>query len=130
MADEAIGKDRGVELEAKRRADGSWHPCQVSLRPGGLSVKLEGEDSEDIILDVDNALTCLRVRSVPLYQDDCCYIEEGTEVLAAREQNSDRLFFDAVVQKVELIPRMFLERYLSLGSIVCVWVLPFESSYK
>ncbi|KAJ8435003.1 hypothetical protein Cgig2_027846 [Carnegiea gigantea] len=100
MADDAIRKDREVKLEAKRRADGSWHPCQVSLRAGALFVKLEGEDSEDIIVDVEDALTCLRVRSVPLYQDDCCYIEEGRKVLAAREQNSGRFFFDAVVEKV------------------------------
>lgn len=101
MADDAIRKDREVKLEAKRRADGSWHPCQVSLRSAGaLFVKLEGEDSEDIIVDVEDALTHLRVRSVPLYQDDCCYIEEGKKVLAAHEQNSGRLFFDAMVEKV------------------------------
>lgn len=97
----AIGESSEVELEAKRKADGSWHPCQVSLcSGGGLSVKFEGGISDNIILDVEDAFVCLRVRSVPLQGDDCCYIEEGKHILAACEENYQRLFFDAVVQKV------------------------------
>lgn len=90
----------GVKLEAKLKTDGSWHPCQVYLRSErGLSVKFEGQDLEDTILDVEDALSCLRVRSVPLQGDDCSHIEEGNFVLAAFEKGSQRLFFDAVVQK-------------------------------
>ncbi|KNA22667.1 hypothetical protein SOVF_031150 [Spinacia oleracea] len=101
MADAPIAESCEVQLEAKRKADGSWHPCQVSLcSGGGLSVKFEGQVSEDMMLGVEDALACLRVRSVPLQGDDCCYIEEGKHVLAAREKNYQKLFLDAVVQKV------------------------------
>lgn len=92
---------------------------------GGLSVRFEGQVSEDIILDVEDALVCLRVRSVPLQGDDCYYIEEGKRVLAACENNFQRFYFDAVVQKVDLSPRSFCVKcFLCLfdffGSIKCI----------
>ncbi|KAL2929885.1 Protein SAWADEE HOMEODOMAIN -like protein 2 [Bienertia sinuspersici] len=100
MADDTIAESYEVELEAKRESDGSWHPCQVSLcSGGGLSVKFEGQSLEDMILDVKDAFVYLRVRSIPLQGEDCCYIEEGKHVLAACENNSQKLFFDAVVEK-------------------------------
>lgn len=99
--DDAIAETSEMELEFKRRADASWHPCQLSLCPGGgINVKFEGQASEDKILDTKDALADLRVRSLPLQGDDCCHIEEGKHVLAACENNSERLFFDAIVEKV------------------------------
>uniref|UniRef100_A0A803LVS3 SAWADEE domain-containing protein n=1 Tax=Chenopodium quinoa TaxID=63459 RepID=A0A803LVS3_CHEQI len=100
MADASIADTSQLQLEVKRKIDGSWHPCQVSLcSGGGLSVKYEGQVSEDVILDAEDARVCLRVRSVPVQGDDCCCIEEGKHVVAACERNYQRLFFDAVVQK-------------------------------
>lgn len=31
MVDDTIAEGSEVKLEAKHKADGSWHPCQVSL---------------------------------------------------------------------------------------------------
>ncbi|GAB4833779.1 hypothetical protein Ancab_032028 [Ancistrocladus abbreviatus] len=98
MADSA--QQREVELEAMRREDSSWHPCQISLSScGGLIVGFKGPELEEVILNKEEAFARLRVRSVPLKGDDCCRIQEGEHVLAALKSKSETLFFDAVVEK-------------------------------
>ncbi|KMS99555.1 hypothetical protein BVRB_1g022820 [Beta vulgaris subsp. vulgaris] len=124
MVDDTIAEGSEVKLEAKHKADGSWHPCQVSLcSGGGLSVRFEGQVSEDIILDVEDALVCLRVRSVPLQGDDCYYIEEGKRVLAACENNFQRFYFDAVVQKVTRV------RHSKRASCRCTFMIQWLSEH-
>lgn len=81
-------------------------------------MKFEGQVSEDMMLGVEDALACLRVRSVPLQGDDCCYIEEGKHVLAAREKNYQKLFLDAVVQKVDLLS---MEFFVSDACLFDMW---------
>ncbi|XP_059667810.1 uncharacterized protein LOC132313150 [Cornus florida] len=89
-----------VELEFMRREDSSWHPCHVSLSSSGLIVDYGGNDSEDMIVDKEEAFARLRVRSVPLQGDDCSFIQEGEHVLANQKSQSKNLFFDAEVEKV------------------------------
>ncbi|KAA8516446.1 hypothetical protein F0562_016739 [Nyssa sinensis] len=91
-----------VELEAMRKEDSSWHPCQVSLSSCGvgLIVNYGSNDSEDIIVNEDEAFMRLRIRSVPLQGDDCSHIQQGEHVLATQKSQSRSLFFDAEVEKV------------------------------
>uniref|UniRef100_A0A803N9Z1 SAWADEE domain-containing protein n=1 Tax=Chenopodium quinoa TaxID=63459 RepID=A0A803N9Z1_CHEQI len=124
MADATIADTSQVQLEVKRKIDGSWHPCQVSLcSGGGLSVKYEGQVSEDVILDVEDARVCLRVRSIPVQGDDCCCIEEGRHVVAACERNYQRLFFDAVVQKAIRV------RHSKRASCRCTFMIKWLSEH-
>ncbi|GMH30106.1 hypothetical protein Nepgr_031949 [Nepenthes gracilis] len=123
MADTARGRE--VELEAMRKSDSSWHPCQVSLSyHGGLIVDVEHQDSKDMILNKEEVFSHLRIRSIPLQVDDCSQIQEGEHVLAAFPSNSESLFFDAVVVKAVRVRHSkrascrcnFAVKWLSLGS--------------
>ncbi|CAK9188179.1 unnamed protein product [Ilex paraguariensis] len=90
-----------VELEGMRKEDSSWHPCQVSLCPRGVSLIVDYKDnySQDIILNKEEALARLRLRSIPLQGDDCSHINKGEQVLATLKLQSKTLFFDAEVEK-------------------------------
>lgn len=95
--------ENAVELEAMRREDSSWHACQVSLCSTGIGlfVKFESEKSEETIFkNEEEAVTHLRMRSLPLRGDDCSKIAEGEHVLAAHKSQFKIRLFDAEVQKV------------------------------
>ncbi|KAK9290883.1 hypothetical protein L1049_009062 [Liquidambar formosana] len=96
----AIAED-AVELEAMRKEDSSWHPCQVSLSSTGVGLVVDfgSQDLEDMILNNEEALTRIRIRSVPLQGDDCSRIDEGEHVLATDKSQFKSLFFDAEVEK-------------------------------
>lgn len=91
-----------AELEYMRKEDSSWHPCHVALSVTGvgLVVNYENADSGDIVLKGEDALTGLRMRSLPLKGDDCVQIQEGHIILATEKLQTSCLFFDAVVEKV------------------------------
>ncbi|KAI3897875.1 hypothetical protein MKX03_007093 [Papaver bracteatum] len=93
------------ELEAKRKEDSSWHPCQVffsadSSTSSGLIVNFGSQFEEEVIFSEEEALSCLRFRSSPLQGDDCSHIKEGDHVLASLKTQSKSLFFDCEVEKV------------------------------
>lgn len=68
----------------------------------GLFVKFESEKSEDTIFkNEEEAVTHLRMRSLPLRGDDCSKIAEGEHVLAAHKSQFKIRLFDAEVQKVQ-----------------------------
>ncbi|XXG66246.1 hypothetical protein AAC387_Pa05g3769 [Persea americana] len=95
----------GLELEAMRRDDHSWHPCQVSLSPctvggSGLVVDFENCTTGDIISTEKEAVARLRIRSVPLQDGDCFHIKEGEHILAMHGTQLRSLFFDAEVEKI------------------------------
>ncbi|KAK3038543.1 hypothetical protein RJ639_029343 [Escallonia herrerae] len=91
-----------VELEAMRKHDSSWHPCRVSLSPSGIGLIIDygTNDMEDIIVNREEAVRRIRIRSLPLRGDDCSRIEQGEHVLATQKSESKSLFFDAEVEKV------------------------------
>lgn len=90
-----------TELEAMCKEDSSWHPCQVSLSStkDSLIVDFGGQELEDMVLNMDGALTRLRFRCAPLQGDDCTRIE-GEHVLAINKSQSKSHLFDAKVEKV------------------------------
>ncbi|KAI3936457.1 hypothetical protein MKW92_048203 [Papaver armeniacum] len=93
------------ELEAKRKEDSSWHPCQVffsadSSTSSGLIVNFGSQFEEEVIFSEEEALERLRFRSSPLQGDDCSHIKEGDHVLASLKTQSKSLFFDCEVEKV------------------------------
>ncbi|PQQ06835.1 uncharacterized protein Pyn_32962 [Prunus yedoensis var. nudiflora] len=90
-----------TELEAMCKEDSSWHPCQVSLSStkDSLIIDFGGQELEDMVLNMDEALTLLRFRCAPLQGDDCTRIE-GEHVLAVNKSQSKSHFFDAKVEKV------------------------------
>ncbi|XP_028082024.1 uncharacterized protein LOC114283407 isoform X2 [Camellia sinensis] len=94
--------EEAIELEAMRKDDSSWHPCQVSLSSSGVGLIVDygNTDSEDIIVNEEEAIARLRIRSIPLHGDDCVHIEEGEHILATQKSQSKSLFFDAKVEKV------------------------------
>ncbi|RZC83959.1 hypothetical protein C5167_046746 [Papaver somniferum] len=94
------------ELEAKRKEDSSWHPCQVffsadSSTSSGLTVNFGSQFEEEVIFSEEEALARLRFRSSPLQGDDCSHIKEGDHVLASLKTQSKSLFFDCEVEKFE-----------------------------
>ncbi|OVA18324.1 hypothetical protein BVC80_1835g762 [Macleaya cordata] len=90
-----------LELEAMRKEDSSWHPCQVSFSSDtGLIVDFGSQYSEDVLFTEEEALARLRFCSHTLQGDDCFHIKEGDHVLAIPKTQSKRLFFDAEVEKV------------------------------
>ncbi|GMP50754.1 hypothetical protein CsSME_00017244 [Camellia sinensis var. sinensis] len=93
--------EEAIELEAMRKDDSSWHPCQVSLSSSGVGLIVDygNTDSEDIIVNEEEAIARLRIRSIPLHGDDCVHIEEGEHILATQKSQSKSLFFDAKVEK-------------------------------
>uniref|UniRef100_A0A5B7B8A9 SAWADEE domain-containing protein n=1 Tax=Davidia involucrata TaxID=16924 RepID=A0A5B7B8A9_DAVIN len=102
ISDSNCTADDAVELEAMRKEDSSWHPCQVSLSSSGVGLIVDygSNDSEDIIMNKEEAFMRLRIRSVPLQGDDCSHIQQGEHVLATEKSQSKSLFFDAEVEKV------------------------------
>lgn len=99
------GEEGYIELEAKRKDDQSWHPCQISLSShtssgSGLTVEFRNSDSEDIITSEEEAVERLRIRSIPLEDGDCIGINEGQHILAMRKTQFRSLFFDAEVEKI------------------------------
>ncbi|GMY14569.1 hypothetical protein FCV25MIE_09808 [Fagus crenata] len=94
--------DCALELEAMSKDDSSWHPCRVSFSSAedGLIIEFESPELEDMLLQDEEDLTCLRFRSTPLQGDDCMLIEEGEHVLATHKPQSKRHFYDAKVEKV------------------------------
>nr|GEX14735.1 putative SAWADEE domain-containing protein [Tanacetum cinerariifolium] len=88
-----------VQFEAMRTGDCSWHPCQLSFSPngGGLGIKYENNCSQDILMSEKEVLMRIRVRSLPLLEDDCTRIKPGDRVVC---QNSEKGFFDAEIEKV------------------------------
>ncbi|GMI96506.1 hypothetical protein HRI_003319900 [Hibiscus trionum] len=97
--------DDSIELEAKRKADSSWHPCRVSLSYSGesLVVNFGSHELEDMLLEKEEVIIRLRFRSMPLQVGDCCRIGEGARVLVNHKFQSKNLFLDAAVEKVERI---------------------------
>ncbi|XP_057970227.1 uncharacterized protein LOC131159375 isoform X1 [Malania oleifera] len=95
--------DNGVEeeLEAMREEDSSWHPCRVSLSSTGVGLVVDfgDQEPENMILDKEEELSCLRFRSVPLQGGDCSHIKEGDRVLASHKSHYKTLFLDAEVEK-------------------------------
>ncbi|KAB1224071.1 hypothetical protein CJ030_MR2G021703 [Morella rubra] len=91
-----------LKVEAMRKEDCSWHPCRVSFSPTecGLIIEFESQDFENMLLHDEEALECLRFRSVPLQGDDCSRIKEGVHVLAAHKSQFRSCFYDAKVEKV------------------------------
>ncbi|CAN6581204.1 unnamed protein product [Malus baccata var. baccata] len=91
----------GDELEAMCMEDSSWHPCQVSLSSTGDSLIIEfgRQELEDMVLNKDEALSCLRFRSTPLEGNDCAHIE-GEKVLAMNKSQFKSHLYDAKVEKV------------------------------
>lgn len=65
-----------------------------------LIVDYGNTDSEDTIVSEEEAIARLRVRSIPLDDDDCVHIQEGDRVLATPKSQSKSHFFDAEVEKV------------------------------
>ncbi|KAK6942943.1 SAWADEE domain [Dillenia turbinata] len=102
MCTEENGGALELELEAMRKEDFSWHPCQVSLSPDGLGLLIDfgSEESEDMISNKEEVLKRIRIRSLPLQGDDCLQINEGDHVLANYKSQYKGLFFDAKVEKV------------------------------
>ena len=58
----------------------------------------DNSDPDDIILNTEEAVARLRIRSIPLEGVACSIIQQGDRVLAKR--NHVNLFFDAEVIKV------------------------------
>lgn len=94
--------DAALELEAMCKEDSSWHPCEVSLSSNGagLMVHFGSQNKEDIVLNKEEVLVRVRIRSVPLEGDDCSCIEEGEQVLASDKSQLKSLFYDAKIEKV------------------------------
>ncbi|KAM3688899.1 hypothetical protein ACJW31_09G005800 [Castanea mollissima] len=91
-----------LELEAMSKEDSSWHPCQASFSSAedGLLIEFGSQELEDMLLQDEEALTCLRFRSTPLQGDDCTHIEEGEHVLATHKSQFKSRLYDAKVEKV------------------------------
>ncbi|KAI3801318.1 hypothetical protein L1987_29422 [Smallanthus sonchifolius] len=91
-----------LELEAMRKDDYSWHPCQVYFSPNGvgLVIKYENNDSEDVLLSEKEAMIRIRARSLPLQDDECTHIKPGDHVVVSQNSQSENGFFDAEVEKV------------------------------
>lgn len=68
----------------------------------GLIVEYGDNDSDHVVLDKEEALKFIRVRSLHLQGDDCPNIKQGEHVLATQELQAKNLFFDAEVKKVHL----------------------------
>lgn len=69
----------------------------------GLIIEFESQDFENMLLHDEEALECLRFRSVPLQGDDCSRIKEGEHVLAAHKSQFRSCFYDAKVEKVHAL---------------------------
>ncbi|KAF9596301.1 hypothetical protein IFM89_008827 [Coptis chinensis] len=100
--------DDGVELEAMRKEDSSWHPCRVSLSSDtstnfGLLVDFGGQVCEEVIFTEEEAQGRIRLRSTPLQGDECLHIKVGEHVLASQETQFGILFYDAKVEKVHRV---------------------------
>jgi hypothetical protein len=77
--------------------------CEDSSAEDGLIIEFESPELEDMLLQDEEDLTCLRFRSTPLQGDDCMLIEEGEHVLATHKPQSKRHFYDAKVEKVHFL---------------------------
>lgn len=66
----------------------------------GLILDYGENGFEDIIVNKEEAISRLRVRSVPLQGDECSEIQQGDHILATQQSESKSLFFDAEVEKV------------------------------
>ncbi|KAK6943672.1 SAWADEE domain [Dillenia turbinata] len=101
MSTQENGGALELELEAMRKEDSSWHPCQVSLSSDGLGLLIDfgSGESEDMILNKEEVLKRIRIRSLPLQANDCLQINEGDHVLANYKWQYKGLFFDAKVEK-------------------------------
>lgn len=73
-----------------------------------LIVDFGGQELEDMVLNMDEALTRLRFRCAPLQGDDCTRIE-GEHVLAINKSQSKSHFFDAKVEKVLICSLIYLQ---------------------
>lgn len=103
---DVIGADAGdLELEAMRKDDCSWHPCQVHFSPDDatLVIKYGNNGSQDTLLSEKEALMRIRVRSLPLQDDDCNHIKPGEHVVVNRSSQPEGGFFDAEVEKVQRV---------------------------
>nr|XP_043621106.1 uncharacterized protein LOC122592853 [Erigeron canadensis] len=91
-----------LELEAMKIDDCSWHPCQVYFSPNGVSLVIEFENNgfQDILVSEKEALTRIRVRSLPLQDDDCTRVKPGEHVVVKQNSESETGSFDAEVEKV------------------------------
>ncbi|KVI12146.1 hypothetical protein Ccrd_009459 [Cynara cardunculus var. scolymus] len=100
---DVIGADAGdLELEAMRKDDCSWHPCQVHFSPddASLVIKYGNDRFQDTLVSEKEALMRIRVRSLPLQDDDCIHIKPGEHVVVNRNSQPEGGFFDAEVEKV------------------------------
>ncbi|KAK9157196.1 hypothetical protein Scep_003770 [Stephania cephalantha] len=115
-----------VELEFMRLDDSSWHPCRVSLSPDtstgfGLIVEFGSHDSQrHVIHTKEEALACLRVRSIALQGGDCLDIKEGKHVLACQKTPLRSVLFDAVVEQVARVRHS--KRSLCRCTFVVKWL--------
>ncbi|KAG6480196.1 hypothetical protein ZIOFF_063675 [Zingiber officinale] len=133
--------EEAFDLEAKRWADGSWHPCRVSPSSynGNFDIHLNTESCgmEDIVLTREDVIEHLRFRSKPLQDGDCSHLKQGEKVLAMNNEHSESLYFDAVIEQVHKVRHSgrlpcrctFLVKWLSpmLNRITTV---PFKSIMK
>ncbi|KAI3772651.1 hypothetical protein L6452_03841 [Arctium lappa] len=100
---DVIGADAGdLELEAMRKDDCSWHPCQVHFSPDDAALVIEygNNGSQDTLVSEKEALMRIRVRSLPLQDGDCIHIKPGEHVVVNRNSQPEGGFFDAEVEKV------------------------------
>ncbi|KAH9325373.1 hypothetical protein KI387_005551 [Taxus chinensis] len=104
-----LDKSKNIELEGKSKQDSAWRDCEVSLSSAdssraSLHVHFASfkNDENNIILQKEEALGCLRVRSKDLSAGECLQVKEGETVIALQKTHSGRhYFFDAEVEKVK-----------------------------
>lgn len=59
---------------------------------------------EDIVLTREDMIEHLRFRSKPLKEGDCSHLKQGEKVLAMNNEQSESLYFDAIIEKVNFLP--------------------------
>ncbi|XP_074568260.1 uncharacterized protein LOC141824826 [Curcuma longa] len=134
-------EEEAFDLEAKLCADGSWHPCRVSPSSYnanfGIRLNMGSCGMEDIVLTREDMIEHLRFRSKPLKEGDCSHLKQGEKVLAMNNEQSESLYFDAIIEKVHMVRHSgrlpcrctFMVKWLSpmLNRITTV---PFKSIMK
>lgn len=74
---------------------------------GGLVIEFGNNGFQDILVSDKEAMMRIRVRSIPLQDDDCTLIKPGDRVVVNQNSESDTGFFDAEVEKVYFLAHDF-----------------------